>query len=483
MFDLMITGGTVVLPNEAALVDIGVQDGRIAAIAAPGALTDDAARTLDASGRIVTPGGIEPHIHAAANVQAGAHQLVAGVPNAGPLEHSLGAIWGGTTTVVDFAPAPREGDLVGGVHDFLGVWNDNAYTDYSAHIIYSSRNSPDSIARVGELIENDFPSVKIFTTNIRPPTDPPLTLTPVARIDSGRLSDLAGQLARHDGVLAVHAEDDEIVMYNYLLAQQRGIWDWYNVHLIHSKEVEDLAFRDAIRIAEQNGAGMYFVHVTGSDGVNAVAEARSRGLPVYGEVLTLALSFNCWQYREPDGMKYHTYPSLKYPEDGSDLWAGLLGHNLTFTGTDSSFTTYLDKTAGRNVQDVRGGNIGIEIRMGVNYSEAVVKRGMSLTQFANITSTNAARLLGMYPRKGVIAPGSDADLAIIDPTFHKQLTMDDLHIRDYSPWEGWDVRGWPTTVILRGKVMVDNGELLGAPTDGQLVRRRIDPAVLRRPAF
>ena len=121
------------------------------------------------------------------------------------------------------------------------------------NIIYSSRNSPDSIARVGELIENDFPSVKIFTTNIRPPTDPPLTLTPVARIDSGRLSDLAGQLARHDGVLAVHAEDDEIVMYNYLLAQQRGIWDWYNVHLIHSKEVEDLAFRDAIRIAEQNG--------------------------------------------------------------------------------------------------------------------------------------------------------------------------------------------------------------------------------------
>ena len=110
MFDLMITGGTVVLPNEAALVDVGIQDGRIAAIAAPGTLTDDAARTLDASGRIVTPGGIEPHIHAAANVQAGAHQLVAGVPNAGPLEHSLGAIWGGTTTVVDFAPAPREGD-------------------------------------------------------------------------------------------------------------------------------------------------------------------------------------------------------------------------------------------------------------------------------------------------------------------------------------------------------------------------------------
>ena len=482
MFDLLITGGTVVTPSEAAALDIGVQDGRIAAIAAPGTLTDDAAQTLDASGRIVTPGGIEPHIHAAANVRPGAHELVAGVPNAGPLEHSLGAIWGGTTTVVDFAPAP-EGELVGGVHDFLSVWNGNTYADYSAHVIYSSRNSADSIARVGELIENDFPSVKIFTTNIRPPSDPPLTLTPIGRIDNGRLADLTAQLARHDGVLAVHAEDDELVMYNYLMARQRDNWDWYNAHLIHSKEVEDLAFRDVIRIAEHNGAGMYFVHVTGNDGVNAVAAARSRGLPVYGEVLTLALSFNCWQYREPDGMKYHTYPSLKYPEDGGDLWSGLLGNNLTFTATDSSFTTYLDKTAGRNVQDMRGGNIGIEIRMGVNYSEAVVKRGMPLTQYANITSTNAARLLGMYPRKGVIAPGSDADFAIIDPSFRKRLTMDDLHLRDYSPWEGWEVSGWPTTVILRGKVMVDNGQLLGDPNDGQLVRRRIDPAVLQRPAF
>ena len=101
-------------------------------------------------------------------------------------------------------------------------------------------------------------------------------------------------------------------------------------HLVHSKEVEDLAFRDVIRIAEQNNAGMYFVHVTASDGVNAVAAARSRGLPVYGEVLTLALSFNAWQYREPDGMKYHTYPSLKYPEDGGDLWNGLVGGDPHF---------------------------------------------------------------------------------------------------------------------------------------------------------
>jgi len=130
MFDLLITGGTVVMPSEAAEVDIGVQDGRIVAIGAPGTLIDDAVEVVDATGRIVCPGGIEPHVHAAANVQPGAHQQVVGVPNAGPLEHSLGAIWGGTTTVVDFAPAPNEGELVGGVLDFMSVWEGNTYTDY-----------------------------------------------------------------------------------------------------------------------------------------------------------------------------------------------------------------------------------------------------------------------------------------------------------------------------------------------------------------
>ena len=119
-------------------------------------------------------------------------------------------------------------------------------------------------------------------------------------------------------------------------------------------------------------------------------------------------------------MKYHTYPSLKYEDDRLHLWDGLMRRDLSFTATDSSFTTYLDKIAGRNVVDVRGGNIGIEIRMGVNYTEAVVRRGMSLEHYVNVTSTNAAKLLGLYPRKGAIAAGSDADITIIDPSIKKE---------------------------------------------------------------
>ena len=156
--------------------------------------------------------------------------------------------------------------------------------------------------------------------------------------------------------------------------------------------------------------------------------------------------------------------------------------DLAFTATDSSFTTYLDKIAGRNVENMRGGNIGIEIRMGVNYTAAVVKRGMSLERFADVTSSNAAKILGMYPQKGAIAVGSDADFAIIDPSVKKALAMSDLHVRDYSPWEGWQVEGWPTTVILRGKVMIDQGQLLGDSNDGQMVLRKVDQSVLQRPA-
>ena len=483
MLDMIIKGARVVTPSGVGEWDIGISGEKIAAVGLPGLLPEENSTIIDAAGKIVVPGGIETHAHAAANVQPGARQLVSGTPNAGPADHSLGAIWGGTTTVIDFAPVPNEGDLLKGIHDFLTPWQGNAYTDYSTHCIYKNDSTPDAISRYGELIAGGFPSVKIFTTDIRPPEGRVNSLTPIGKIDSGRLQDVMEQVARHDGVLAVHGEDDELVMYNYLLAQQRGHWDWHNVHLIHSKAVEDLAFRSVVRLAERTGAGMYFVHVTAKDGLDVISEARSKGMAVYGEVLTLALSFNCDRYKEEDGMKYHTYPSLKYEDDRLHLWGGLMQDDLSFTATDSSFTTYLDKIAGRNVVDVRGGNIGIEIRMGVNYTEAVVKKGMSLERYVDVTSTNAAKLLGLYPRKGAIAVGSDADFAIIDPLHKKSLSMNDLHVRDYSPWEGWEVEGWPTTVILRGKVMVDKGELLGDGNDGQLIPRKINPAVLQRPAF
>ncbi|HKX01670.1 MAG TPA: amidohydrolase family protein, partial [Methylomirabilota bacterium] len=170
------------------------------------------------------------------------------------------------------------------------------------------------------------------------------------------------------------------------------------------------------------------------------------------------------------------------PEDQEALWRGLVHDGLATLATDEYPTSLQMKLRGRTIEDVTGGNVGAEARMGIGYSEGVVKRGMTLERYADITATNAAKIFGLYPRKGAIAVGSDADLVLIDPRVRKTLTKDDFHVTDYSPWEGWAVSGWPVMTLLRGKVIAERGRLLGNPSDGQWVSRRIDPAVLRRPA-
>ncbi|MEE9198275.1 MAG: amidohydrolase family protein, partial [Dehalococcoidia bacterium] len=161
---------------------------------------------------------------------------------------------------------------------------------------------------------------------------------------------------------------------------------------------------------------------------------------------------------------------------------GLVGGDLSTIATDELFTTKAVKMRGETIEDTTGGSEGVEARMGIAYTEGVVRRGMSLERFVDITSANAARILGLYPQKGAIAPGSDADLALIDPGIGKRLELSDLHGSDYSPWEGWEIQGWPVMTILRGQVVVEDGKLLASPGQGRLLPRRIDPHVLSRPS-
>jgi dihydropyrimidinase len=224
------------------------------------------------------------------------------------------------------------------------------------------------------------------------------------------------------------------------------------------------------------------VHTSALEGVEAVAEARGRNLPVYCETLHHYACFSFEDYRKPRGFCYHTYPSLKGPEDNKALWQGLISDAVSTTATDE-FPTALDhKLLGTRIDNVTGGNLGAEARMGIVYTEGVVRRGMTLPRFVDVTSTNAARILGFYPRKGALAAGSDADIVLIDPSIKKTLTREDFHVSDYSPWEGWEVAGWPVMTLLRGKVIVENGQLQAELGYGQLIPRRLDPVVLRRPA-
>jgi len=272
------------------------------------------------------------------------------------------------------------------------------------------------------------------------------------------------------------------VQFMYERFREEGRMDGANLPLVHNKVSEMLSFRRAINLASVMDAAIYFVHTSAREGVEAVAEARGHGLPIYAETLHHYTCFTADDYRSPRGFCYHTYPSLKYPEDQAALWDGLLNDAVSTTATDEYPTTLALKLRGKTIEDVTGGNLGAEARMGIVYTEGVVKRKMSLERFVQVTSSNAAKILGLYPRKGALAPGSDADVVLIDPSINRKLVKDDFHVSDYSPWEGWDVRGWPVTTVLRGKVIVENGRLSGDTRDGQLIPRKIDGAVLRRPA-
>jgi dihydropyrimidinase len=290
------------------------------------------------------------------------------------------------------------------------------------------------------------------------------------------------EAARHGGLMTVHAEDDELVQTAYERFRAEGRLDGTNMHLVHTKLSEQLAFGRTIGLGRATGAGVYFVHTSAREGVEAVAAARAAGAPIYAETLHQYACFDAEHYKTPRGFCAHTYPSLKLPEDRQALWRGLVDGDVSTLATDEYPTSLALKLRGKTIEDVTGGNVGAEARLGIAFTEGVVKRGMSLERFAAITATNAARIFGLYPRKGVIAPGSDADLVLIDPAIQKTLARDDFHVSDYSPWEGWAVSGWPVTTLLRGRVIAERGRLLGAPGDGRLVPRRIDPAILHRPA-
>ena len=464
----LIKGGQVVTPSGVGEFDIWISGETIQAVSEPGIIPSGDEHVIDATGKLVVPGGIEPHAHIGGPRQP---------ERSGAEPVSKAAVWGGTTTVLDFATQVPGHDLRHALGEAAERWEGNAYTDYSYHPIFTNGADRASINQIAELVEEGFPSFKIFTTSIRPPS-PQMQNN---KTDFGRLTSIMEKVTESGGILLVHSEDDDMVHYNYDNAEEDGLWEWWNMHHIHSNLSEDVSFRRVIRLASKTGCPVYFVHVSAQEGVEAVGQARMLGLPIYGETLHNYACFSAENYREDNGMKYHTYPSLKAEGDRSALWQGLLDGRLSTVATDLVSTTWEEKTRFKTVADVTGGHNGIETRMGIAYSVGVVDLGMSLERFVDITSANAAKIFGMYPKKGAIAPGSDADICIIDTTIDRPLALDDLHLEDYSIWEGWPVHGWPETVLLRGNVMIDRGTLQGTPNVGRLLSRSVSSEVLAKP--
>ena len=474
MLDLVIRGGRVITPQGVGSWDVGVQDGRIAVLGAPGTLPSEATKVIDASGLIVAPGGVEPHTHLAHGIMS--HPESPSI-TLGPEEDTRGMACGGTTTHIDFCYVRPGGEIMPVLEQRAARWKGQSHVDYAFHITLAGALPLRVFEQMPEAIQAGHPSFKVFTTNVLPPHPKRAG----NRLDFGRIGLAMEKTAQHGGIMVVHGEDEDLVQFNYERFREEGRMDGTNMHLVHTKLSELLAFRRTIALARAMDATAYFVHTSAREGVEAIGEARSLGLPVYGETLHQYACFNAEYYKTPRGFCSHTYPSLKFPEDQKALWDGLVYGGLSTLATDEYPTSLELKLRGRTIEDVTGGNVGAEARLGIAFTEGVGKRGMSLERFADITATNAAKIFGLYPRKGVIAPGSDADFAIMDPAIRKTLTKDDFHVTDYSPWEGWQISGWPAVTILRGRVIAERGKLVGSTSDGQLLLRKLDPQVLQRP--
>lgn len=475
MFDIVIRGGLVVTPEGAEVRDVAIAGEKIAAVAAPDAFKGiPCARVIDATGKIILPGGIDPHIHCDWPVQPGKD---GGPPvlSAGSAQVSRAALFGGTTTLVDFAVWNPGEPLERAIARRDGQWRGQCHCDYSFHVLLFGKIPPAILGELPEAMQAGFPTVKIFTTNIRPSvTD--------RKVGFGDIWEVLKVLARHGGLAAIHAEEDDLVMHMYEKLIAEGRVGFENMPEVHSALSEDLAFRHIIRLAENvEGAALYMMHVSAGTGVAAIRESRARGYPIYGETLHQYMLYNASDYLRHNGQIYHTYPSLKTEADQKALWQGTVDGEISTVATDGICTTLCTKIQGRRIDDTTGGSAGVEPRLSVMYTEMVVKRGYPLTKFADHVSTHAARIMGLYPRKGVIAAGADADLVVFDPAIRRKVRVEDLHETDYSPWEGHEIAGWPETTLLRGKVVVDKGEFFGNGT-GQCIPRRIADAIRSRPA-
>jgi dihydropyrimidinase len=475
MLDLLVKGGLVVGPDAIGNWDIGVLDGKIVTLSLTGSATPDAQQVIDASGLLVVPGGIEPHAHLAHYISM---RTESEMYTLGPEEDTVGMAFGGVTTHIDFCQVYPGTTAQQALEQRMGRWQGQSLIDYAFHVNFMGGTPIDAFDQVPELIQAGFASFKIFTCNVLPPVPPRRSY----RMDFGRIGLLMDKVAASNGIVVVHGEDDDIVQFNYEQFNQQGRTAGTNLHLVHSKLSEHLSFARTIQLARAKGAALYFVHTSAREGVDLIQQARATGQAVYGETLHQYLCHTADEYAQAGGFRFHTYPSVKLQEDQDALWQGLLSGSLSTVGTDEFPTSHAVKMMGSTIEDVTGGNLGAEARMGIVYTEGVSKRGMSLRQFVDVTSSNAARILGLYPRKGVLAVGSDADVVLMDARQSRRLSMADFHVADYSPWEGWQVTAWPSVTILRGRPITMNGNLLGHPGDGQFVPRKIDPSMLERPA-
>jgi dihydropyrimidinase len=414
------------------------------------------------------PGGIDPHVHLKWYTPHPDGSVTVTDP---PSVVGRAALYGGTTTMIDFVRWTHGKTIQQAIADRHQDWSGQCQCDYSFHVMVEGALPPEIFGQLGEALRSGYPTVKMFTTDITPSRRGRM-------VDFGDIWEVFKVVAQERGLCVIHGEDNDIVMHMYDKLIRENRTGFENMAEVHNAMSEDLSFRRVLGLAKNvPGIALYFMHVSAAFGVEAIREARARGMAVYGETLHQYLMYTSEDYQRPNGQMYHTYPSIKAQADQNALWAGTLDNTLHTVATDEVCCSLKVKTMGKRIDDTTGGNVGVEPRVSLMYSEMVGRRGYSLERFVDLVSSNAAKIMGLYPRKGALAAGADADITVLDPSRRFTLTKEMLHESDYSPWEGHEMLAWPVTTVLRGKVVVDGGQFFGDLKDGQFLPRKISAEI------
>ena len=458
MLDLIVRGGLVSTPTATLPLDIGVKDGKVVLLAAPGEIAIEAAAVEDAAGCHVVPGGIDAHVHLSFAVT---ETMRAQSTTAG----TRAAAFGGTTTVIDFAWQRDDGSLLAAIDERKSLFAaERPHVDYAFHAMLTGAVSFEALEEIPEAIAEGVTSFKTFTTFSG------ASASGSVYTDDGRIWGVMQQAARHGGLTMVHCEDDCLIDFHVRQLYREGREHGSNIALARPGIVEEAAVSRMLLLARRSGSPLYVVHVSTLEAAEAIAQARGRHQPVYGEVLHNQLVFSDEAYRCQHGLRFHNYPPLKSPADRDALWAGLPS-DLSTIASDDYTVPLAKKLAGQRVDNLTGGHNGVETRLGVLWSEGVAKGRLSVDRFVELTSSGPAKVFGLYPQKGALLPGCDADIVVLDPQLRQRLTLDTLHSDcDYSIWDGWECDGYPRTTIARGEVLVRSGAWVGPEHRGRFVR-------------
>src|SRR5215212_6079205 len=450
----LIRNGRVVTAVDDYKADILIEGETVSTIGAK--LEMEADRVIDAAGKLIIPGGIDPHTHM---------ELPFGGTTAADdfTTGTRAAAHGGTTTIIDFAVQYKGEALLEAVDNWHKKAEGKTAIDYGFHLI-TTELEDNQIEEMHTVMDEGVTSFKLF-----------MAYPGVFLVDDATIFRAMSAAGERGGLICMHAENGIVIneIIKRALAQGRTAPKYHALTRPTIAEAEGV--HRAIAIAEMAESPVYIVHLSCTDALNQVRQARDRGIPAFAETCPQYLFHSIEDYGEDfEGARYVMTPPLREKHNQAELWKGLKMDDLQVISTDHCpFCMKEQKELGKDdFSKIPNGAPGVENRMSLIYNGGVVEDRISINRFVELTSTAAAKMFGLFPKKGTIAVGSDADIVIFDPEKEHTFGIDNEHMNvDYSSYEGWKMKGKVETVLSRGNVIIENGEHRGKAGDGQFLKR------------